>query len=138
MRAPSPNNDGMGSLFYPDGTARFRVWAPNASRVQLFGDFTGGSPASALDLGPEPGTGNWSADQVPVSANDKYQYIITNPGGVNNIAGTFYHTDARAQQVQSSAAASQGYVIDPAIFTRNRQPFITPAFQDFLIYQLVP
>jgi 1,4-alpha-glucan branching enzyme len=136
MRAPSPNLDGMGSLLYADGTARFRVWAPNSSRVQLFGDFTGGLPANALDLAPEPGTGNWSADQIPVVANDKYQYIITNPGGVNDIAGTYYRTDARAQQVQSSAAASQGYVIDPGAFTRNRQPFNTPAFQDFLIYQL--
>jgi len=50
MRAPSPNLDGMGSLLYADGTARFRVWAPNSSRVQLFGDFTGGLPANALDL----------------------------------------------------------------------------------------
>jgi 1,4-alpha-glucan branching enzyme len=136
MRAPSPNLDGMGSLLYANSTARFRVWAPNSSRVQLFGDFTGGLPANALDLAPEPGTGNWSADQIPVVANDKYQYIITNPGGVNDIAGTYYRTDARAQQVQSSAAASQGYVIDPGAFTRNRQPFNTPAFQDFLIYQL--
>jgi 1,4-alpha-glucan branching enzyme len=87
MRAPSPNNDGMGSLLYADGTARFRVWAPNSSRVQLFGDFTGGSSANAIDLAPEPGTGNWSADHVPVAANDKHQYIISNPGGVNNIIG---------------------------------------------------
>jgi 1,4-alpha-glucan branching enzyme len=72
----------------------------------------------------------------PDSRHDKYQYIVTNPGGVNNIAGAYYRTDARAQQVQSSAAASQGYVIDPAVFTTNRQPFSTPAFQDFLIYQL--
>ena len=136
MRSPSLNNDGMGSLLYAGGTARFRVWAPNASRVQLFGDFTGELPANALDLAPEPGTGNWSADQIPVAANEKYQYIITNPGGVNNIAGTYFRTDARAQQVQSSAAASQGYVIDPAVFTRNRQLFTTPAFQDFLVYQL--
>jgi 1,4-alpha-glucan branching enzyme len=136
MRSPSPNNDGMGSILYADGTARFRVWAPNASRVQLFGDFTGGSSVNALDIAPEPGTGNWSADQIPVAANDKYQYIITNPGGVNNIAGTYFRTDARAMQVQSSAAASQGYVIDPTIFTGNRQIFTTPAFQDFLIYQL--
>jgi len=136
MRAPSPNNDGMGSLLYTDGTARFRVWAPNASRVQIFGDFTGALPANALDLAAELGTGNCSADQIPVAANDKYQYIITNPGGVNNIAGTYFRTDARAQQVQSSVAASQGYVIGPAIFTRNRPAFSTPAFQNFLIYQL--
>ena len=58
MRAPSPNNDGMGSLLYADGTARFRVWAPNSSRVQLFGDFTGGSSmpsTSPLSLAPVTG-----------------------------------------------------------------------------------
>jgi 1,4-alpha-glucan branching enzyme len=35
MSAPSQRNDGMGSLLYPDGTARFRVWAPHAARVEL-------------------------------------------------------------------------------------------------------
>ena len=74
MRAPSPANDGMGSLL-TGNTCRFRVWAPNAIRVQVFGDFNGGTP---LDLGAETGTGNWSADQIPVdlSAGGKYQYII--------------------------------------------------------------
>jgi 1,4-alpha-glucan branching enzyme len=125
----------MGSLPGPTG-CRFRVWAPNASRVQVVLDSFGNAPA--FDLGPEPGTGNWSADQVTeVCAGRKYQYLITNEGGPNNDnSAEWRRTDARAQQVESSAANSMGYVVDPSIFTASRQAFTTPAFQDFLIYQL--
>jgi 1,4-alpha-glucan branching enzyme len=135
VRVPAPLNDGMGSLPGPEG-CRFRVWTPNASRVQIVLDSISNAPA--FDLGAEPGTGNWSADQVTeVKAGRKYQYIITNKGGPNNNnSQTWYRTDARAQQVESSASTSMGYVIDPSIFTISRQPFTTPAFQDFLIYQL--
>jgi 1,4-alpha-glucan branching enzyme len=125
----------MGSLLTPAG-CRFRVWAPNASRVQVVLDNIANPPA--FDLGPEPGTGNWSADQVAgIAVGTKYQYVITNQGGPNNNnAQPWYRTDARAQQVESSASTSMGYVIDPSLFTTARQPFVTPAFQDFLIYQL--
>jgi len=135
MRVPSPLNDGMGSLLTPAG-CRFRVWAPNANRVQVVLDSIANPPA--FDLGPEPGTGNWSADQVTgIAVGTKFQYVITNQGGPNNNnAQPWYRTDARAQQVESSASTSMGYVIDPSLFTTSRQPFVTPAFQDFLIYQL--
>lgn len=134
MRAPSPVNDGMGSLLTASG-CRFRVWAPNASRVQVVLDNIGNPPG--FDLGAEPGTGNWSADEVNIPAGTKYQYIITNQGGPNNNnAQPWYRTDARAQQVESSAATSMGYVIDPGIITRQQPAFTTPAFGDFLIYQL--
>ena len=85
MRALAPSNDGMGSLLYPDGTCRFRVWAPYAHRVQVMGDFTSWNSAP-LDLAPEGSSGN------------------------------------------------AGYVVGP--FPSARQPFVTPAFQDFIIYQL--
>ncbi len=121
----------MGSLL-SGGTCRFRVWAPNARLVQVFGDFSGGTP---IDLAPEPGTGNWSADQIPAQAGDKYQYIITNMGGVNNNnSQPWIRTDARALQVQSCDPASMGYIVGP--FPAQRPPFTTPAFGDFLLYQL--
>jgi 1,4-alpha-glucan branching enzyme len=124
----------MGSLLTASG-CRFRVWAPNASRVQVVLDNIGNPPG--FDLGAEPGTGNWSADEVNIPAGTKYQYIITNQGGPNNNnAQPWYRTDARAQQVESSAATSMGYVIDPGIITRQQPAFTTPAFGDFLIYQL--
>lgn len=63
MRAPAPDNDGMGSLLRPDGSCRFRVWAPFAQRVQVMGDFTNWN-SSPLDLAPDGSSGNWSADQI--------------------------------------------------------------------------
>jgi len=57
-----------------------------------------------------------------------YKYLITNNSQV------LERTDARALQVQSSNSASAGYVVGS--FPANRQPFQTPAFQDFLIYQV--
>ena len=132
MRAPSPDNDGMGSLLHPDGTARFRLWAPNARRVQLVLDE--GTPIG--DLAAE-GNDNWSADQVPAAPNVRYSYLITTePGPDNDTAHPWRRTDARAQQVESSDPAAMGYVVDPTLFTHNRVPFRTPAFKDFLIYQL--
>jgi 1,4-alpha-glucan branching enzyme len=135
MRVPAPLNDGMGSLLEATG-CRFRVWAPNASRVQVVLDSI--TNPAAFDLGAEQGTGNWSADQVAgIGINRKYQYIVTNEGGANNDnSQPWYRTDARAQQVESSLATSMGYVIDPSLFTTARQPFTTPAFGEFLIYQL--
>jgi 1,4-alpha-glucan branching enzyme len=134
MRAPAPENDGMGSL--PSGQGcRFRVWAPNAQRVQLVLDNAANQPVG--DLAAEPGTGNWSADQVDVPAGTKYQYIVTNMGGPNNDnSQPWFRSDARAFQVESSAATSMSYVVDPGLFSTGRQPFATPPFQDFLIYQL--
>jgi 1,4-alpha-glucan branching enzyme len=134
MRAPAANNDGMGSLLYPDGTCRFRVWAPNAQRVQVMGDFTSWNSAP-LDLAPEGTSGNWSADQIPVTAGQMYKYLITNKGGpTSDNTQIWQRADARALQVQSSSASSAGYVVGP--FPSARQPFQTPAFQDFIIYQL--
>ena len=127
MRAPAPNNDGMGSLLYPDGTCRFRVWAPFAQSVQVEGEFTNWK-TDPLSLAPEGTSGNWSADEIPVTAGQMYKYLISNNSEVLERA------DARALQVQSSNSASAGYVVGP--FPADRQPFQTPAFQDFLIYQV--
>src|ERR1017187_2028943 len=134
MRAPAPNNDGMGCLLTSQG-CRFRVWAPNAQRVQLVFDNINNAPA--CDLASEPGTGNWSADQVEAPAGTKYQYIITNKGGPNNDnSQPWFRADARSLQVESSAATSMSYVVDRGLFTNAPQPFTTPAFENFVIYQL--
>jgi 1,4-alpha-glucan branching enzyme len=132
MRAPAANNDGMGSLLLPNNTARFRVWAPNAASVQLLIDYASGT--GSFDLAAEGTTGNWSADQIAATANLTYQYrIVTRPGPDNDTSQPWLRTDARALQVQSSDPASKGYIVAPFSAT---QPFTTPPFQNFLIYQL--
>lgn len=126
MNAPAAANDGMGCLV-TGGTARFRVWAPSASQVRLEGDFTNWG-TNPIAMGSEGSSGNWSVDGVSAAPGQMYKYIITTNGV------SFERTDARALQVRSSNAASAGYVVDN--FPAVRQPFTTPPFQDFLIYQL--
>jgi 1,4-alpha-glucan branching enzyme len=129
MRAPAADN-GMGSLLTAEG-CRFRVWAPNAKRVQVVGDFT----ATPLDLALDPGTGNWSGDQIPAKANDRYKFVITNRGGENNDdSQLWYRADARALQVESAAPEANSYIVPP--FTSDRSVFTTPPFNESLIYQL--
>lgn len=136
MTAPSQKQDGMGSLHYPDNTARFRVWAPFASGVNVV-LFDPGPGTTTVALANEPGTPNWSADGIPAVVNTRYQYVITTaPGQDNDASVVHWRTDARALQVEGSAGTARGYVVDPTLFTTNRAPFTTPPFEDFLIYQL--
>jgi 1,4-alpha-glucan branching enzyme len=135
MRAPAPENDGMGCLLTSAG-CRLRVWAPNASAVQVI--LNDPNTGATFDLAPEPGTGNWSADQIDAKAGDKYQYVITNEGGPdNNNSQPWYRADARSLQVESSDPGAMSYVVDPDLFItgRNAPAFATPAFEEFIIYQ---
>lgn len=134
MNAPSHKNDGMGSLLYADGTARFRLWAPHAAKVELILDHP--APSTIFSLANEPGTPNWSADNIPANSNTRYQYRITTLPGPENAPGPHLRTDARALQVEGSDPSKMGYVIDATLFTKNRAEFTTPSFADFLIYQL--
>jgi 1,4-alpha-glucan branching enzyme len=135
MSEPSHENDGMGSLSYPDNTVRFRLWAPYAALVDVVLDHP--VPGTTFALANEPGTPNWSAAGIPAPANTRYQYRITTaPGQNNDTSEPHLRTDARALQVESSDPASRGYIVDPTLFTNSRVPFITPPFEDFLIYQL--
>lgn len=135
MNAPSHKNDGMGSFRYPDGTVRFRLWAPNAAHVEVILDHP--ATGTTFALANEPGTPNWSVDGIPAPASTRYQYRITTaPGRDNDTSQSHLRTDARALQVESSDSASQSYIVDPTLFTNNRAPFTTPPFEDFLIYQL--
>jgi 1,4-alpha-glucan branching enzyme len=127
-------NDGMGSKLYSDGTCRFRVWAPFAKRVQVV--FKNSAIASA-DLTSE-GNGNWSTDVPGVSTLAMYQYFIDNSGqpqAGNDNSQTWQHADARALQVENSAAGSASYVI-PDFDQSQRPAFATPGFDNFILYQL--
>ena len=136
MPAVAKNNDGMGSRLYgdPARTCRFRVWAPFARRVRVMGDFTGWE-AGAVDSASE-GNGNWSTDVTGVDPLQLYKYMIDNAGGADNDASqTWLRADARALQVENSGAAAASYVV-PAIDQSKRPGFRTPAFPDFILYQL--
>jgi 1,4-alpha-glucan branching enzyme len=124
----------MGSSLSVDGSCRFRVWAPFAKRVRVMGTFTGWQ-SEPVDLASE-GNGIWSADVPNVRALHLYKYLIENVGGPgNDNSQTWQRADARALQVESSSESAASYVVPP--FDQSRRPvFVTPKFENFLLYQV--
>jgi 1,4-alpha-glucan branching enzyme len=129
---PIPN-DGMGSLLYSDGRCRFRVWAPFANNVSVYGEFNGWNAATAFEMEREGN--NWAVVVPGVTLGQMYKYIITNVGGAgNDNSHPWIQADARALQVENSNSASNSYVV--AIRSNPGNSYATPGFEDFLLYQL--
>ncbi len=65
------------------GGARFAVWAPNASRVRVVGDWShwGTGAADAIDLAPQGGTGIWWGIEPRSVLGQRYKYEITGADG---------------------------------------------------------
>ncbi len=69
----------LGAHPHGDGV-RFRVWAPNARRVSVIGDFSGWSP----DAGPmvrDAATGVWQLDVPGARPGERYKFHIEGPTG---------------------------------------------------------
>ncbi|UYM05902.1 1,4-alpha-glucan branching protein GlgB [Solicola gregarius] len=65
----------------PGGT-RFAVWAPNAVRVDVVGDFNGwGDDRTALERGPD---GVWRGE-APARPGDRYKYAVEGVDGVRRL-----------------------------------------------------
>ena len=87
---------GMGPIILETGVA-FRVWAPNADKVCVVGDFNDWKP-NANPLRQEKG-GNWFAIVESAKPGEQYKYEIT--------AGdkTFQRMDPRIREVTSSVGS---------------------------------
>ena len=62
-----------------EGITTFRVWAPNARRVQLIGDMNGWAPGPGDELDPDP-SGVWRGT-LPSTPGQRYKYRIHTAGG---------------------------------------------------------
>jgi len=112
---------GMGAVPYTGGTT-FRVWAPNATAVNVAGNFNGWS-ATAHPLYSESG-GLWSVDVGGASLNQQYKYVITNNG-------THWRVDPRARDVVNST--DNGIIVST---TYTWTPFTPPAWNEMVIYEM--
>ena len=61
--------------------ASFRVWAPNASRVAVIGDWNGWSPEADLLASRRDGSGVWEGTLVGAQHGHAYKYRITTADG---------------------------------------------------------
>ena len=133
--APSATKS-LGVQLLPDGTASFRVWAPNASAVNIRLSTTEAGPSESFPLERDANRAYWSANISGVTAGNYYQLEITNQGGPGdryNPGGVRSVTDPCARQVISSDPITPAIVVDPTTFTFT--PFSTPKFENFIIYQ---
>jgi 1,4-alpha-glucan branching enzyme len=73
--------DRFGAHLEPGG-ARFAVWAPNAHRVQVAGDFNGWDPDRAAELHRDDWTGCWHGFAEGAGQWDRYKYRVMGADGV--------------------------------------------------------
>ncbi len=120
---------GWGAVPYADANGTgvtFRVWAPNADAVAVFGDFVGGM-AEAIPLLQETpvSQGIWSVDVPTATVGDRYWYRIN---------ADHVRRDPRARQVVHSQDA--GVIYDPNAYWWETREFIPPPQEELVIYEM--
>jgi 1,4-alpha-glucan branching enzyme len=135
LKAPSDPTSGMGANLLVGGKgASFRVWAPNASAVRVRLKPTDAEDYQDLPLSPDASNPEYfSADIGGAAGEHQYRFSITNNGlGAFNPGGLFERVDPYARDVETSDAASPGFIVDPGFSFAS---FQTPSFDAFIIYQ---
>jgi 1,4-alpha-glucan branching enzyme len=129
---------GWGATPYHDGLGTgvtFRVWAPNATSVNVPGTFNGwntGAAPLAKEIGNSVWNGVWSADMAGVPNGAQYKfYLVYNGNGV-------WKQDPRARLVtySGSAAGANSIVYDPTVFNWGGDNFTNPPQNDLFIYEM--
>jgi 1,4-alpha-glucan branching enzyme len=70
----------LGARLLDSGGAHFAVWAPNATRVSVIGDFNGWDAGAGV-LHPRGSSGIWEDDEPAASQGDVYKFAITTRDG---------------------------------------------------------
>lgn len=115
----------MGATLIANG-ATFRVWAPNAHEVHVLGDFIGWDPTLVTCLQRADG-GHWWGF-VP-GARDRQAYKFWIVGD----AGGGWKRDPYAHELDWRAG---NCILRRTDFPWHDTNFVTPHFENFLIYQL--
>lgn len=118
-------HEGMGAIPFESGTS-FRVWAPNATSVNVAGQFNNWSSTNAPMQ--SEGNGNWSLAFRNANAGQEYKYVIKNG------ASTLWKMDARSLQVRHSTGNSVIY--DHAAFPWLTDDFIMPPWNELVVYEM--
>ena len=116
---------GMGSIVYEGGVA-FRVWAPNAEKVGIVGDFNQWDESAHLLEHEE--NGYWYIDIPTAKAGQEYKYIIHYQGE------RLYRVDPYARQVTNSIGNSVIY--DPNGFDWENDQHNLPPHNELVIFEM--
>ena len=121
---PAAAHAGMGAIVHDAGTA-FRVWAPNAASVHVFGDFNDWSD-DAVPMTRDD-AGFWYADVEGAGNGQEYRYRIEGDDGVVS------RIDPYARAVTNSVG--NGIITDGA-YDWGDDAFEMPAWNALVIYEL--
>jgi 1,4-alpha-glucan branching enzyme len=137
VSAPS-NSTALGANLPDDkASASFRVWAPYASGVTVMLQPDTATAQVSFPLQPDAANpAYWSADISGVAAGNLYQFSVQNRGGDAFDPGglPLLRTDPCARQATSSDPKIPAVIVDPSTYT-FQAPFVTPQFQNFIVYQ---
>lgn len=117
----------MGAQIREDGTFSFRVWAPNAKAVAMYGSFNDWKKNKKVKLEPEDG-GYWSVTTDKLNAGDEYKYLIQTEGG-----DWLDRNDPYARVLTNSAGNAIVYVDQ---FDWEEDQFEIPTWNDLVIYEM--
>jgi 1,4-alpha-glucan branching enzyme len=115
----------MGAIPHAKGVA-FRVWAPNAQKVSVIGDFNNWDPAKNPMTRENP-EGYFYVDIPAAKIGSEYRYHLVTP------AGEVSRIDPYAREVTNSIG--NAVVHDPN-FDWGEDFFKTPPWNEWVIYEL--
>ena len=99
-------------------TTTFRVWAPNAVRVQVIGDMNNWSAGPEHDLQPDP-SGVWRGT-INATAGQRYKYQLHTPSGdILDKADPFAFTNEEPPRT-ASVIADLGYTWNDGDWMQSR------------------
>ena len=116
----------MGANLVADG-ATFRVWAPHARAVHVLGDFNARSRDDASLL-TRDAQGHWRGFIPGVRDRHRYMFYVVGDGSEGPKRDPF------ARELQTPFPSE--CIVRRADFPWHESGFVTPAFEDFVIYQL--
>ena len=116
----------MGATLVADG-ATFRVWAPHARSVYAVGDFNDHRRDDASLLTRDE-LGHWRGFVAGVRDRDRYMFYVVGDGSEGP------KRDPYARELEAPFPSE--CIIRCADFPWHESGFVTPAFQDLVIYQL--
>lgn len=121
---------GWGATPYTGGSGTgvtFRVWAPHASSIHVFGNFNNWNTNSTPLVREVPtNSGIWSVDVPAARPGHEFKYSINN---------SFRRRDPRARQVIHSGVAG-GIIYDTTAYVWKTQPLQPPPVDQLMVYEM--
>ena len=110
----------FGAALQPDGTTRFRIWAPSADRLDLVID------GARRGMVSEPG--GWHALTMSAPAGTRYQFVM--PDGL--------HFPDPASRMQDKDVHDPSVVVDPEEYEWQHADWQGRPWHEIVLYELHP